>query len=63
MRPYFEPPEFADPKEEPWRTQIVLAGLQSGHYGTARLALQLAGIKHCDKCDFVKDHCRCEKPK
>jgi len=54
------------PKPETWNhsqaRQIAMAGLGTGHVGTAKLALQLAGFPACDECDYLKQHCRCDRP-
>jgi len=62
MPQIFDPPHFADPKQDPWMTQILMAGLQSGHAGTFELACILSGRKDlipCPGCDFVPAGCRC----
>lgn len=48
--------------EEPWSTQIIIAGLASRHRGTAVLAMILAGRKDlipCPGCDYTPSGCRC----
>lgn len=63
MPQFFDPPHFADPKQDPWMTQILMAGLKSGHRGTYELACILAGRKDlipCPGCDYIPTGCRCE---
>lgn len=61
---WLDPPPNANPHEEPWSKQIILAGLASGHRGTFELALILAGRKDlmpCKGCDYTPAGCRCEE--
>jgi len=40
---------------------LVLARVAAENPAALRLAAQLLGVAPCPNCDFVKEHCRCEK--
>lgn len=40
---------------------IVIDGLKSGDENAISLAFKLAGISPCEKCGYIKEHCRCTK--
>ena len=40
--------------------ELMAAASRSGDEGAIRLAAQLADVAPCEKCGFIRSHCRCD---
>ncbi len=55
------PSKQAEKSKHPdwFQVEILKAGLRAGDLGALELVAQLAGVPPCEKCGYIKQHCRC----